>query len=256
MLEQINVKDIIAIAQQAGKAILEIYNQPIKVEYKDDKSPLTAADKASNDVINEGLQRLYPQIPILSEENREVAFEERKDWDCFWLVDPLDGTKEFIKRNGEFTVNIALIKDGKPVLGVVDLPVKSETYYASTLIGAHKIIDGNSKEINTIKPTKEKLIVMASRSHLNEDTQAFIDEQKKYFDAVDFISAGSSLKLCFVAEGKAHMYPRYAPTMEWDTGAGQAVAECAGASVTQAGTNKALEYNKENLLNPYFLVSA
>lgn len=256
MLEQINIKDIVAIAQKAGKAILEIYNKPIEVEYKDDKSPLTAADKASNEVINEGLLRLYPEIPVLSEENREVAFEERKDWDCFWLVDPLDGTKEFIKRNGEFTVNIALIKNGKPVLGVVDLPVKSETYYASSLIGAHKIVEGESQIIKAAKPTKEKLIIMASRSHLNDDTQAFIDEQKKHFDEVDFISAGSSLKLCFVAEGKAHMYPRYAPTMEWDTGAGQAVAECAGASVTQAGTDMPLEYNKENLLNPYFLVSA
>lgn len=257
MLNKIDEKVMIEIAQKAGEAILEIYNsEDFGVEIKADKSPLTKADKAANDVIVAGLEKYYPEIPILSEEIKETPYAERKDWEYFWLVDPLDGTKEFIKQNGEFTVNIALIHNGAPVLGVIDLPVKNTTYFARKGDNkcAYKIEEGKKSDIKAIKPTGDTCVVMASRSHLNEDTQKFVDAQKTQYPNIEFVSAGSSLKFCFVAEGKANMYPRFAPTMEWDTGAGQVIAECAGASVVQAETGEPLCYNKENLLNPYFLV--
>ncbi|MCL4117309.1 UNVERIFIED_CONTAM: hypothetical protein GTU68_031540 [Idotea baltica] len=258
MINKIDEKVLIEIAQDAGKAILEIYNSDdFGVEIKEDKSPLTAADKAANDVIVKGLEKHYPEIPILSEEMKEVEYEVRKNWEYFWLVDPLDGTKEFIKRNGEFTVNIALIHNGEPILGVIDLPVKTTTYFARK--GDNKCsykVDKNGKSDIKVKPADgDTCIIMASRSHLNEETQNFVDEQKKRFENIEFVSAGSSLKFCFIAEGKANMYPRFAPTMEWDTGAGQVIAECAGATVINKETGKPLQYNKENLLNPYFLVN-
>lgn len=259
MLNKIDEKIMIDIAQKAGVAILEIYNsEDFGVEIKEDKSPLTKADKAANDVIVAGLEKYYPEIPILSEEIKETPYNERKDWEYFWLVDPLDGTKEFIKQNGEFTVNIALIHNGEPVLGVIDLPVKSTTYFARKGENktCYKVEEGVKSTIKAIKPTGDTCIVMASRSHLNEDTQNFVDSQKETYPNIEFVSAGSSLKFCFIAEGKANMYPRYAPTMEWDTGAGQVIAECAGATVVEAKTGKPLRYNKENLLNPYFLVKA
>lgn len=258
MLEKIDEKILIEIAQKAGEAILEIYNsENFEVEIKEDKSPLTAADKASNDVIVQGLEKYYSEIPILSEESKEVAYEERKNWEYFWLVDPLDGTKEFIKKNGEFTVNIALIHNGEPVLGVIDLPVKNTTYFARKNVNhcAYKIENGKKSDIKVSPAEGDTCIIMASRSHLNDDTQNFVDTQREKFENIEFVSAGSSLKFCFVAEGKANMYPRYAPTMEWDTGAGQVIAECAGAKVIQAETGEPLKYNKENLLNPYFLVN-
>ncbi len=259
MLNKIDEKILIEIAQKAGEAILEIYNSDnFGVEIKEDKSPLTKADKAANDVIVTGLEKHYPEIPILSEESKEIAYKDRKNWEYFWLVDPLDGTKEFIKQNGEFTVNIALIHNGEPILGVIDLPVKSTTYFARKGEDkcAYKIENGVKSTISAKAPTGDTCVVMASRSHLNEDTQNFVDQQKEKFPNIEFVSAGSSLKFCFVAEGKANMYPRFAPTMEWDTGAGQVIAECAGATVINAKTQKPLKYNKENLLNPYFLVSA
>ncbi len=255
MQQEINIQEIIKIAQEAGAAILEIYERDFEVEYKGDESPLTEADKKSNEVIEKGLKATYSAIPILSEETKQAPYEERKDWGTFWLVDPLDGTKEFIKRNGEFTVNIALVTNGRPVLGVIYVPVVNKTFYAIKDKGSFLIDEkGEETKLEKVLPTEGKISVAASRSHLNDATQAFVDEKRKEYEEVNFISAGSSLKFCLVAEGKAHCYPRFAPTMEWDTGAGQIVAEEAGASVTVPETGEPLVYNKENLLNPYFLV--
>ncbi len=256
MLDQIDIKVLQDIAVRAGKAILEIYDQPFEVETKDDKSPLTAADKASNEVIIEGLEKHYSSIPIISEENKQLDYDTRKNWEYCWMVDPLDGTKEFIKKNGEFTVNIALIHNNESVLGVVYVPVKKALYYAIKGQGAYKITDGGEPEKINAKAAQEGEIVriFASRSHLNEDTQIFINECKEKYADVELVAAGSSLKFCLLAEGIAHIYPRFAPTMEWDTAAAHIVATESGASVTIPESGEALNYNKENLLNPYFLV--
>jgi len=251
---QIDIDKIVKIAQDAGLAIMEIYGRDFNVEYKEDESPLTEADEKSNDVIVKGLQEAYPDIPILSEETKQAPYEERKDWDTFWLVDPLDGTKEFVKRNGEFTVNIALISGNRSVLGVIYVPVVKKTYYAMKEQGSFLIDETGEKTLLKKKALGSKIRIAASRSHLNDATQAFVNQKRNEFEEVEFISAGSSLKFCLVAEGKADFYPRFAPTMEWDTGAGQIVAEEAGATVTIAETTDPLIYNKENLLNPYFLV--
>jgi 3'(2'), 5'-bisphosphate nucleotidase len=253
-----NIQDIITIAQQAGKAILEIYyTEDFSVEAKDDKSPLTKADKAANEIIVNELQRMYPEIPIISEENKLLPFDERQHWNKCWLVDPLDGTKEFIKRNGEFTVNIALIENGVPVLGVVHVPVSGATYYGEKYSGAYKIENEKIGKLeNAVLPYTEKqnIKVVASRSHLSAETQQFIDDLQQQGKTVEFVSMGSSLKLCLVAEGVADVYPRFAPTMEWDTAAAQAVAEAAGRKVLVHNSDLPLRYNKENLLNPWFLV--
>jgi 3'(2'), 5'-bisphosphate nucleotidase len=253
-----NIQDIITIAQQAGKAILDIYHtEDFSVEAKSDNSPLTKADKAANEIIVSELQRLYPEIPIISEENKLLPFDERQHWNKCWLVDPLDGTKEFIKRNGEFTVNIALIENGAPVLGIVHVPVSGVTYYGEINTGAYKIENEKiSKLENSVESYTEKqsIKVVASRSHLSAETQQFIDALQQQGKSVEFVSMGSSLKLCLVAEGVADVYPRFAPTMEWDTAAAQAVAEAAGRKVLVHNSDLPLRYNKENLLNPWFLV--
>lgn len=272
MLDVVKISDIIQISIEAGKKILEVYNlEEFEVENKVDNSPLTLADRLSNDTIVEGLSRLYPDIPILSEEGKDIAYSERAKWDYFWLVDPLDGTKEFIKKNGEFTVNIALIHQGKPVLGVIYTPVLDEVYFAKVGLGSYKLTNG-LQLFNTARGSNSDIVVMkeaiklpiendrtittvvASRSHMSVETEEFINSLKQDSEEIEIISAGSSLKLCLVAEGKADYYPRYAPTMEWDTAAGQAIVEQAGGVVTNVETNSTLEYNKENLLNPWFLV--
>lgn len=272
MLDVVKISDIIQISIEAGKKILEVYNlEEFEVENKVDNSPLTLADRLSNDTIVEGLSRLYPDIPILSEEGKDIAYSERAKWDYFWLVDPLDGTKEFIKKNGEFTVNIALIHQGKPVLGVIYTPVLDEVYFAKVGLGSYKLTNG-LQLFNTARGLNSDIVVMkeaiklpiendrtittvvASRSHMSVETEEFINSLKQDSEEIEIISAGSSLKLCLVAEGKADYYPRYAPTMEWDTAAGQAIVEQAGGVVTNVETNSTLEYNKENLLNPWFLV--
>ncbi|MCL4136488.1 UNVERIFIED_CONTAM: hypothetical protein GTU68_036029 [Idotea baltica] len=254
MLDQIDIELIVKIAIEAGDAILEIYKQDFEVEYKADESPLTSADKASNEVIVEALKKAYPSIPILSEENKVLDYSERKNWEYCWVVDPLDGTKEFIKKNGEFTVNIALVHNNYPVLGVIHIPVQEKTFYGIENKGSFVKTDGDWTKIEKRQPNKEKLLVVASRSHLNEDTSQYVDGLRSHFDDVEFVSAGSSLKFCLVAEGLADQYPRFAPTMEWDTAAGQIIAEQAGATVVIANTSERVNYNKENLLNPYFLV--
>lgn len=242
-----------AIARAAGAAILEVYadESNFGIAHKADSSPLTRADQAANAVIMAGLKKLDFQAPIVSEENKEVPYSVRKDFDYFWLVDPLDGTKEFIKRNGEFTVNIALVKDGGVVFGVVYVPVSGELFWAAKGHGAFATT-GSEERISAASFTMKDagLKVVASRSHLNEGTEAFVNALK----SPELVSKGSSLKLLLVASGAAHLYPRLAPTMEWDTAAAQIIVEEAGGKVVQAETGEPVVYNKENLLNPHFIV--
>ncbi len=242
------------IARAAGAAILEVYadESNFGIEHKADNSPLTRADQAANAVIMAGLEQLDFQAPIVSEENKEVPYSLRKDFDYFWLVDPLDGTKEFIKRNGEFTVNIALVKDGSVVFGVVYVPVTAELFWAAKGHGAFASTGSGEERIRaaSFAMTDAALKVVASRSHLNEGTQAFVDA----LEAPELVSKGSSLKLLLVASGAAHLYPRLAPTMEWDTAAAQIIVEEAGGKVVQAATGEPVVYNKVNLLNPHFIV--
>ncbi|MBU2019903.1 MAG: 3'(2'),5'-bisphosphate nucleotidase CysQ [Bacteroidetes bacterium] len=247
---------------KAGDAILEIYGQDdFQIQNKEDESPLTAADLAANDIIEKIL--IPTGIPLMTEEGGKTPYAERKNWTKLWIIDPLDGTKEFIKRNGEFTVNIALIENEIPILGVVFTPVTKELYFSNKEIGAFKITLDADRSIATIlskaqalplPSNRDSFVVVASRSHLSPETEVFIEEQKAKYDKVEMLSKGSSLKLCMVAEGSADCYPRFAPTMEWDTAAGQAICLYANCTVINWETKKALLYNKENLLNPWFLV--
>ena len=250
MLDSIATKDIVAVAKEAGDAIMKIYHKDFTVAYKDDKSPLTEADTKSNEIICSALTNLYPHIPILSEENKAAPYSERKAWEWFWLIDPIDGTKEFIKKNGEFTVNIALIHRNAPVLGVVYAPALGDMYQAKKGEGAYKNKQKLPLHINNAP--EKKLFVVASKSHLSDETQAFIDALES--ESIEQISKGSSLKLCMVAEGEADIYPRLAPTMEWDTAAADAVVREAGKMTYQFENMEPVVYNKENLLNPWFVV--
>ena len=253
----IQLEPLLEAAREAGAKILEIYGRDFEVDYKEDESPLTEADKASNEVIMAFLRRAHPDIPVISEENKQLDYAERKDWTRFWLVDPLDGTKEFIKKNGEFTVNIALVENGVPVLGVVYRPVTGTIYLGLAGEGACKIQDGGEPEWISGGPHYSELDevkVVASRSHLTPEVEEFVEKLRINGKTVDFLSAGSSLKLCLVAEGEADVYPRFGPTMEWDTGAAHAVAVAAGKKVVNADTGAPLRYNKEDLLNPFFIV--
>ena len=243
---------ITAIAKDAGQIILEVYGGEFEVEYKENESPLTLADKRAHETIARSLQSLEEQYPILSEEGAYIPFEERKKWTHYWLVDPLDGTKEFIKRNGEFTVNIALIEGHEVILGVVYAPVLDVTYSAARGMGAYKS-EGNL-ERKLIRVARHQVgeawRVVASRSHMSEETAKLVEG----LGDADMVSMGSSLKLCLVAEGRAHLYPRLAPTSEWDTAAAQCVVEQAGGKVVTTDLNS-LEYNsKSELLNPHFIV--
>ncbi len=254
--KEIDIDALVAIAVEAGDAIMEVYNRSFTVEVKDDKSPLTEADKKSNAVILEKLHVLYPQIPFISEESKQTPYAERQHWSRLWLIDPLDGTKEFIKRNGEFTVNIALIEDGVPVVGVVHAPAKGTTYYGVKGEGAFKITGGVTAPIsNTVHYSqKQKVIVVGSRSHLDERTEAFVQNLRAEGKEVEFSASGSSLKFCMVAEGAADVYPRFGPTMEWDTAAAHAVALYAGKNVLHAETRQPVVYNKPDLYSPFFIV--
>ncbi|WP_347375020.1 3'(2'),5'-bisphosphate nucleotidase CysQ [Aequorivita sp. Q41] len=259
-----NLSIAIKAAIEAGIEILKVYGTNFQVEVKGDESPLTQADKNANDIINRYL--LPTKIPIISEENKQLDYEQRKDWSQCWVVDPLDGTKEFIKRNGEFTVNIALVKNGVPILGVIYVPVTKTLYFTTEDATSSKkiILESENIEIDAIfqkaiaiKPQIDNDIIkiVGSRSHLNEDTKNFIDDIEKN-NKVEIVSKGSSLKFCLVAEGLANIYPRFAPTMEWDTAAGDAICRAVGLQVIDQSTNKPLVYNKENLLNNYFLVKS
>ncbi len=253
----------ILAAWKAGKEIMEVYETEFAFESKEDKSPLTIADIKSHAAIKEALEAT--EYPILSEEGKTIEYKERMGWNTFWLVDPLDGTKEFIKRNGEFTVNIALIDGGKPVMGVIYVPVTKKMYYGSMeggsfVFDASDNLDVNLEEHlnNAIKlPTNDNgrtsYSIVSSRTHTSPETEAFIKQKSELYGEIDLVNAGSSLKLCLVAEGKANVYPRLAPTMEWDTAAGHAIVLSAGGRVYNFETNNDLVYNKENLLNPFFV---
>ena len=250
MLKKIAMEDIQNIALEAGRAIMKIYQKDFSIEYKDDKSPLTEADLKSNEIICTKLQELYPYIPIMSEENKQVEYGERKKWEYYWCIDPIDGTKEFIKKNDEFTVNIALIHKNAPVLGVVYAPAINEMYRAKQGDGAY--LNGQKLPLKTNDNPSEKLYVVASKSHLSQETQEFIDALD--IKEIEQVSRGSSLKLCMVALGEADIYPRLAPTMEWDTAAADAIVREAGKMTYRFHNNQPVVYNKENLLNPWFVV--
>lgn len=261
-----NVK-ILETAIQAGKAILKIYNdRSYDVDLKEDQSPLTTADLASNRIINENLSG--SGYPVLSEENKSIPYEKRKDWQEFFLVDPLDGTKEFIKRNGEFTVNIALIRDGIPASGVIYAPVPDILYWGSEENGSWKLNNASGFDLfhedlyshaqllplEKPGPSHNKTRVVASKSHFSQETEDFIQKITASGKETELVSKGSSLKLCLVAEGSADVYPRLGPTMEWDTGAGHAIAKFAGCRVVRYDTGEEMRYNKEDLRNPWFIV--
>lgn len=257
MLDAIKIGEVNAIARAAGAAILEVYGTEFSVDVKEDASPLTEADRRSNAVILEGLARIAPSVPVISEETRALPYPERRGWEWFWLVDPLDGTKEFIKRNGEFTVNIALVRRDRPVLGVVYQPVGDRLCWAVEGGGAWKSTGGSAPlrlEGGPHYSAKDEVVVVASRSHLTDEVRDFVAALEAAGKKVEFLSAGSSLKLCLVAEGAADVYPRLGPTMEWDTAAAHAVALEAGRRVIAHPGGTPLRYNKESLLNPHFIV--
>ena len=243
------------IAEEAAEVILEVYlSGDPGVVVKEDFSPLTQADMASHRHIMAGLQVVAPDLPILSEESQGITYDERRHWDTFWLVDPLDGTKEFLRRNGEFTINIALIRGHRAVLGVVHLPVSGQTYWAAEGEGAFRSVNGETSRLQAAQTVGQPVKVVASRSHSATPTVMFLDRMGQDHE-LEIVSKGSALKLCMVAEGKADLYPRLAPTMEWDTAAAQCVVEQAGGHVTTLG-EKPLQYNKEDLLNPFFMVAS
>lgn len=255
---------------EAGAAIMNVYTDPdadFEIERKADNSPLTIADKRSNEVIMRHLSTL--PYPVLSEEGKAIPTEERRGWKSLWVVDPLDGTKEFIKRNGEFTVNIAFVNEGKPEAGVIYIPVRKELYFADKAVGAYKVEHVTASNVNgtfesllarahrlpySEDTSNDTFIIVASRSHLSAETEQYISEMERKYPKVETVSRGSSLKLCLIAEGKADVYPRFAPTMEWDTAAGHAIVCASGGEVYQAAhPDTPLLYNKEDLLNPWFI---
>ncbi|NLP59241.1 3'(2'),5'-bisphosphate nucleotidase CysQ [Lutibacter sp. B1] len=250
----------------AGNSIMKIYDKDFHIDYKKDDSPLTEADQAANSIIMSYLEKTG--VPIISEENKQISYEERKKWTSCWIVDPLDGTKEFIKKNGEFTVNIALVINGLVEFGVIYVPATKTLYYGDVskkcsykktlekhFLGAKLLSEIKSAEKIKPKSLKDKIRVVGSRSHMSDETVLFMNDLKENSDKhIEVVSKGSSLKFCLVAEGKADIYPRFAPTMEWDTAAGQAICKASGVEVISLETNKPMLYNKENLLNSWFKV--
>lgn len=254
---------IVNAALSAGKEILAVYNSEFTIEEKSDLSPLTEADKRAHIAIVKALETT--NLPILSEEGKIPRYEDRKYWKQFWMVDPLDGTKEFVKRNGEFTVNIALIENGKPTMGVIYIPVSKELYFSDTF--AYKIEDfttslSSFEQLNSsaqklpFNQTRKNHIILASRSHLNDETKNFIEKQKEQHKASEIVCKGSSLKFCLIAEGSADIYPRFSPTMEWDTAAAHAILNASGGEIINWETKNSLQYNKKDLLNPSFIVNS
>jgi 3'(2'), 5'-bisphosphate nucleotidase len=250
---------------------LKIYNEEdFDIEIKGDNSPLTRADIASHGKISEVLRHKFPDMPILSEEGKDIPYEIRRNWINYFCVDPLDGTKEFIKRNGEFTINIAYMKDKSPVIGIIYIPVKDILYfggkeYRSFRIDEFSVNYRSNNSVAFLKSSARKLplrkslnpfTVIGSRSHMNESTQSFIDSMKKKHGDIKILTSGSAIKLCLIAEGSAHIYPRFAPTMEWDTAAGHVIIEGAGGKVLNYKTSKVLEYNKQELKNPWFIAKS
>ena len=273
MNKKLNLESLIFLAvnsaKEAGLEIMNVYRtDDFKVQLKKDESPLTIADKKSNDIICKKLK--LTNIPILSEEGTEIKYTDRKKWQYFWLIDPLDGTKEFIKKNDEFTVNIALINANKTIAGVVYVPVKDEMFFGivnesayksnnfskSNYTSYHNLCNNAEKLPLNKNKDKDKIVVVGSRSHMNEETKSYIHSLTKSYSQIEIISKGSSLKICVLAESTADLYPRMAPTMEWDTAAAHAILKAAGGNIFNIENYKELKYNKENLLNPYFLAKS
>lgn len=270
MIQSIHIVDIVKIAFEAGAKILEVYKSDgVNIAFKQDDSPITIADKKSHDFICENLLKRYPHIPLISEEGDIPLYKQRKQWRTAWLIDPLDGTKEFIKRNGEFTVNIGLIENNTPILGVIYCPAQDIMYFASSLLGSYKLANckdtfasiHSENELLSIaqrlpiEHPKDSFRVVVSRSHFSNDTQAYIDKMQQKHGDVHIIEAGSSIKMCLIAEGVADVYPRLSYSMEWDTAAGEAIVKYSGGIVEEYGTGTPLQYNKENLKNPFHIVA-
>lgn len=261
-----HLKIAIKASLEAGEVIMKVYDSSFDVELKDDKSPLTEADRRANDVINSYLKPTG--IPIISEENKQTEYSIRKNWKTCWIVDPVDGTKEFIKRNGEFTVNIAMVTDQKPLLGVIYVPATKVLYFAdvanntafkATLKSHNTSLEEVLKAAQPLQPqlgVNKVIRVVGSRSHMSDETLDFMERLKSQGNQIEIVSKGSSLKFCLLAEGNADVYPRFAPTMEWDTAAGQAICNAVNVAVISQETKQTLLYNKENLLNSWFLVSS
>ena len=265
-----NLKKMLSYAIKAsisgGKEIIKIYDSDYQISHKLDNSPLTIADKKCHEVIEEIL--LETNIPLLSEEGQDISYEKRKSWLNYWLIDPLDGTKEFIKKNGEFTVNVALVKNNQPIIGVIYVPAKNILYFSNKNVGSYKstISIDEFKDLASIEELireSEKLpiiknsskhVIVASRSHMSKETKDFVDRRREIKENIEIVSIGSSLKICMVAEGKADVYPRLAPTMEWDVAAGHSIAKYSGFKILNYDNGTELTYNKENLLNPFFVV--
>jgi len=251
----ININDLIKICENAGNKIMEIYESAdiskMEIEYKNDNSPLTLADKEANKIICKSLHNIEPKTPILSEEGSYISYENRKKWTKFWLIDPIDGTKEFIKKNGEFTINIALIENQKPALGIVYAPVLKKYWFGSKK-GSFKLENGRKQKINVNKKVGKTVKVVASRSHKSPKLNTFLSN----FDKYELVSMGSSIKICLVAEGSADIYPRLAPTMEWDTAAAHAVLKFANGSLIDLNSNKEMIYNRKDLKNSFFIANS
>lgn len=240
------------VARRAGKAILEVYETDFQVQCKEDHSPLTLADMRSHRIIADSLRARHPEIPVLSEEGKTVPYEVRRNWERFWLVDPLDGTKEFVKRNGEFTVNIALIENSQPVVGIIFIPVQDRLVYADVREGCWEESSGTRKRLNVAEwPRNAPVRIVRSRSHPSPGLEKILSLIPEH----EIVNRGSSLKFCAVAAGEADFYPRFGPTWEWDTAAGQAIVTAAGGTMVDL-CGKPFTYNKENLLNGPFLVSS
>ena len=255
MLSKENLLEILNISVDAGEVILNYYNENVDVIYKDDESPLTKADLASHKIITDSIKKITPDIPILSEEEF-VDWKIRKKWKKYWLIDPLDGTKEFIKKNDEFTVNIALIENNRPILGVIYTPALNELFYSIKNFGSYKIL--TKKKLNTLKEAKRisinkkksnKIKIVGSRSHSNPILDKWVN---KNFNEFDILQKGSSLKFCLIAEGSADIYPRFGPTSEWDIAAGHIILEEAGGKLKSIDNKEILYNEKENILNPEF----
>jgi 3'(2'), 5'-bisphosphate nucleotidase len=244
---------LVEAERKAGTAIMTVYRSPVSVEQKADRSPVTAADRLSHEIVTATLKRDYA-FPVLSEEGKSIEYDERRRWDAFWLVDPLDGTKEFINGNGEFTVNIALIRGGVPVMGVIYVPVKDLLYYAVKGGGAYKIEHGLTVRL-PLRTERKDCTVVGSRSHASREFEEYVRTLRARHEDLAFVSAGSSLKFCLVAEGTADLYPRLGTTMEWDTAAGQLIVEEAGGRVVDASDGRPLRYNKADLRNPHFIAT-
>ncbi|NOX20349.1 MAG: 3'(2'),5'-bisphosphate nucleotidase CysQ [Nitrospirae bacterium] len=264
-----SIPALVQLTTEAGREILDVYERDFSVEYKDDKSPLTEADNRSNALIVKGLKDLFQEIPILSEEEADIEYHRRKGWGLFWLVDPLDGTKEFMKRNGEFTINIALVSQRQPVFGMIYIPVQELLYLGGPLLNGvfrlktrdmkdysvDAILDDSNRVSKKEDDHRNGIVVVGSRSHGSDRLRDFVEVLGKKYPNVEFVSAGSALKFCLIAEGKADLYPRFGPTMEWDTAAGHAIVLVMGARVLRTDTLEELNYNKVSLKNPDFIVT-